>query len=111
MASLKSNPMVKRLVETGEAQASKLVQQILSNEKFVSSIQSVVQTTLTAKGAFDRNIRAALGAMNLPSAGDLEQIRGKVSDLESLLAQLDDKVSLLIERLPEKSDKKTKAST
>jgi len=94
--ALKSNPVVKRLVQTGEAQVGKVVQQVLANEKFVSGIQTVVQTTLTAKGAFDRNIRMALSAMNLPSTQDLEVIRNKVGELEAVLVKLDEKVTQLL---------------
>ena len=94
--ALKSNPVVKRLVQTGEAQVGKIVQQVLANEKFVSGIQTVVQTTLTAKGAFDRNIRVALSAMNLPSTQDLEIIRNKVGELEAVLVKLDEKVTQLL---------------
>lgn len=98
MAGLKSNPVVKRLVERGEAGAGKLAQQILASEKFVQGIQKVVQTTLSAKGAFDRNIRVALAAMNLPSTQDLEQLRNKVSELEATLSKIDEKVSQLLEQ-------------
>lgn len=94
--ALKSNPVVKRLVQTGEAQVGKIVQQVLANEKFVTGIQKVVQTTLGAKGAFDRNIRVALSAMNLPSTQDLEIIRNKVGELEAVLVKLDEKVNQLL---------------
>lgn len=96
--ALKSNPVVKRLVQTGEAQVGKIVQQVLANEKFVAGIQTVVQTTLNAKGAFDRNIRMALSAMNLPSTQDLEQLRNKVGELEVVLVKLDEKVNQLLEK-------------
>ena len=96
--ALNSNPVVKRLVQTGEAQVGKIVQQVLANEKFVAGIQTVVQTTLTAKGAFDRNIRTALSAMNLPSTQDLEQLRNKVGELEVVLVKLDEKVNQLLEK-------------
>lgn len=98
MAGLKSNPVVKKLVATGEQQVGKIVQQVLANEKFVAGIQTVVQTTLTAKGAFDKNVRAALSAMNLPSTDDLEQLRTKVSELEAMLVKVDEKVSQLLEQ-------------
>lgn len=96
MAGIKSNPVVKKLMSTGEAQVGKIVQQVLANEKFVQRIQGVVQTTLAAKGAFDRNIRVALSAMNLPSTDDLEQLRNKVGELEAQLAKIDEKVSQLL---------------
>lgn len=110
MSSFQSNPVVKKLVESGEAQVGKIVQQVLSNEKFVSTVQTVVQKTLTAKGTLDRNVRMALSAMNLPSTGDLDQIRNKISELEALLSKLDDKVTQLIDR-GDKPEKKGKSAS
>lgn len=105
--AISENPVVKKLVETGEAQVGKVVQQVLSNERFVTTVQSVVQTTLAAKGTFDRSIQAALGAMNLPSVQDLEAVKGKVADLEGTLAKLDEKISALLEA-QQAADKKKK---
>ena len=39
---LKNNPVVKKLVETGEVRIGKLAQQLLSNEKFVGTVQTIV---------------------------------------------------------------------
>jgi hypothetical protein len=109
MASLKSNPVVKKLMETGEAQVGKVVQQVLSNEKFVTTVQAVVQTTLQAKGTFDKSVQAALSAMNLPTREDVEGLQAKVADLEALLTRLDEKVSRLVEEpKKEKAEKKSK---
>ena len=48
---LKNNPVVKKLVETGEVRIGKLAQQLLSNEKFVGAVQSIVsQVTLAGQG-------------------------------------------------------------
>ncbi len=96
--ALKSNPVVKRLVQTGEAQVGKIVQQVLANEKFVAGIQTVVQTTLTAKGAFDRNIRMALSAMNLPSIADVENLKKKLDELEETIQRLEESVTKLAEK-------------
>ena len=62
MASIKDNPVVKRVLETSEAQVGKVVQQVLSNEGFVGVVQGAVTTALSAKGLLDKNIRAALAA-------------------------------------------------
>jgi len=69
---LKNNPMVKRLVETGEERVGKLAQALLSNERFVTAIQTLIQRTLSAKGVLDKSLRSALAAMNLPSTEDVE---------------------------------------
>lgn len=89
---LKNNPVMKKLVETGEERIGKIAQQLLSNEKFVMAIQSIVSRTLAAKGTLDKSLRTALAAMNLPSTADLEQLRSKVEDLEKLLASIEEKV-------------------
>jgi ABC-type protease/lipase transport system fused ATPase/permease subunit len=72
---LKDNPMMKKLVATGEERIGKLVQQLMSNEKFISGIQTIVSRGLSAKGTLDKSIRTALSAMNLPSTADLETLR------------------------------------
>jgi hypothetical protein len=95
MAMLKNNPMMKRLVETGEERIGKLAQQLLSNEKFVAAIQGLVSRSLAAKGTLDKSLRTALAAMNLPSTADLELLRGKVEDLERLLSTIEKKVDSL----------------
>jgi polyhydroxyalkanoate synthesis regulator phasin len=92
---LRNNPVVKRLVETGEERMGKAVQQLLSNEKFVATVQTIVSRSLAAKGTLDKSIRAALSAMNLPSAGDLENVRTKVDDLERMISSLEAKIDSL----------------
>lgn len=89
---LKNNPVMKKLVETGEERVGKIAQQLLSNDKFVVAIQTLVSRSLAAKGTLDKSVRAALSAMNLPSSGDMELLRGKVEDLEKLLSSIESKV-------------------
>jgi polyhydroxyalkanoate synthesis regulator phasin len=95
LAMLRDNPVMKRLVETGEERIGKLAQQLLSNEKFVATIQTLVTRSLAAKGTLDKNLRSALAAMNLPSTADLELLRGKVEDLERLLSSIEEKIDAL----------------
>jgi hypothetical protein len=94
---LKDNPVMKKLVATGEERIGKIAQQLLANEKFVATIQTIVSRTLSAKGTLDKSIRTALSAMNLPSTGDLEILREKVDDLERLLSSVETKVDALVE--------------
>ncbi len=93
---LKDNPMVKRIVETGEERVGKLAQQLMSNEKFVATVQTLVTRTIAAKGTLDGALRTALAAMNLPSTSDVEQLRAKVEDLERLLGSVEAKVDALV---------------
>jgi hypothetical protein len=93
---LRDNPMMKKLVETGEERIGKLTQQLLSNEKFVSTVQTLVSRSLAAKGTLDKSLRSALSAMNLPSTADVEGLRTKVDDLERLLSSVEGKLESLI---------------
>ena len=95
---LKDNAVMKKLVATGEQRAGKIAQQLLSNEKFVSTLQTVVTRSLAAKGSLDKSIRTALGAMNLPSTADLDLLRDKVDELERLLSSIENKVEVLAEK-------------
>lgn len=95
---LKDNPVMKKLVATGEERIGKLVQQLMSNEKFVSGIQTLISRGLSAKGTLDKSIKTALSAMNLPSTGDLETLREKIDDLEQLLSGLESKVDVLVDQ-------------
>src|SRR6058998_2646386 len=90
--ALKDNPVMKKLVETGEERIGKIAQQLLSNEKFVVAVQTIVSRSLAAKGTLDKSLRTALSAMNLPSTGDLEILRGKVEELEKLLGSIESKL-------------------
>lgn len=94
---LKNNPMMKKLVATGEERIGKIAAQLLSNEKFVATVQTIVSRTLSAKGTLDKSIRTALSAMNLPSTGDLEILKEKVGELEKLLGSVEGKVDQLLE--------------
>jgi hypothetical protein len=93
---LKNNPVMKRLVESGEERVGKIAQQLLSNERFVVAIQALVSRSLAAKGTLDKSLRAALAAMNLPSTADLETLRRKVEEVEQLLSSVEAKVDSLL---------------
>lgn len=95
---LKDNPVMKKLVATGEERVGKLVQQLMSNEKFVTGVQTLVSKALSAKGTLDKSIQSALSAANLPSTADLDSLREKIDDLERLLSQLESKVDVLVDQ-------------
>lgn len=93
---LKNNPMVKKLVQTGEERVGKLASTLLSNENFVATVQSLVSKSVAAKGTVDKSLRSALAAMNLPSSADVESLRAKVEDLDRLLTSVEKKVDALL---------------
>jgi hypothetical protein len=64
----------------------------------VAGLQTVVTRSLAAKGALDKSLRTALGAMNLPSTADLDLLKDKVDELERLLSSIESKVEALAEK-------------
>jgi hypothetical protein len=102
-AMLRNNSVMKKLVETGEERIGRVAQQLLSNERFVAAVQTLVSRTLAAKGSLDKSLRGALAAMNLPSTADVEVLRTKVDDLEKLLASIEAKVDSLASTREKKS--------
>jgi len=88
---------LKGLADFGEEQLGKLSAQLLSNEKFVAAMQTLITRSLSAKETLERSARSALSAMNLPSTEDLQALRAKVDGLEVLLGSVEKKVDSLIQ--------------
>jgi hypothetical protein len=79
------NPAVKRALTVGEERMGKLVTQLLSNERVMHGLQTFVASALNAKSTFDRGVKTAMQAVNLPTTEDVEELRRKLSELEVLL--------------------------
>src|SRR5512140_2427690 len=82
---LLKNPMVRKALEAGEGRMGKLVTQLLSNERVMQRVQTVVASALSAKSTFDRGVKTAMQAVNLPTTEDVEELRRKLAELEVLL--------------------------
>ncbi|HET7754328.1 MAG TPA: hypothetical protein VFK85_10500 [Anaeromyxobacteraceae bacterium] len=93
MGEILKTPAVKRALEMGEERMGRLVTQLLSNEKVMHGVQTVVSSALQAKSTFDRGVKTAMQAVNLPSSDDVEELRRKLSELESTVDGLRAKVA------------------
>ncbi len=89
---LLKNPVVKRALAAGEERMGKLVTQLLSNEKVMHGVQTVVASALNAKSSLDRGVKTALQVVNLPTTEDVEELRRKLSELEEMLDGLSARV-------------------
>jgi hypothetical protein len=86
------NPVVKRALAAGEEQMGKVVGKLLSGEGLTSGIQTVVASATAARETFEKGVRQALHAANLPSRDDVAALRKKLDELESMLDGLADRV-------------------
>jgi chromosome segregation ATPase len=86
------SPAVKRAMSAGEERVGKLVAELLASERVMHRVQRVVSTAAGAKSVIDRGVKAALGAVSLPSTEEVEELRRKLAELETMLDDLADKV-------------------
>jgi hypothetical protein len=78
-----NNPAVKRVLARGEERMGRLVTQLLSSERVMHGVQTVVSSALNAKSTFDRGVKTARAVVHLPSTEDVDDLRRKLAELES----------------------------
>jgi len=108
---LREKPVFKRMIATGEEQMSKLASQLLSNERFMSALQKTVSAALDAKGTMEKGVQTALAAMNIPTAGDVKKLEGKIEELEKVFEGLSAKIAELQKKEPTTQAERTSASS
>jgi len=79
------NPAVRRALAAGEAQVGRAVGRLLASERFTSGFQALVSSAAQAKQTFERGVRHALHAANLPSAEDVAALKRRLDEVESAL--------------------------
>ncbi len=92
---LRDNPVLKRMIETGEQRVGKLATQLLSNDLLMGALQRTVSAALEAKGLVERNVQTVLSTMNIPTAGDVHRLQGKIEELERVFEGLSAKIAEL----------------
>ncbi len=86
------NPLVKKALQTGEEQVGKVVGKLLSNEGVAAGVQTLLTGAVQARATLERGVSQALHAANLPSRDDVDALRKKLDELESMLDGLSDQV-------------------
>ena len=79
------NPAVKRALAAGEERLGKAVTQLLSSERVMQGVQSIFASAVSAKSTFDRGVRTAMQAVNLPTTEDIDELRKRLAELEAML--------------------------
>ena len=86
------NPMLRRALAAGEERMGRVVGKLLASDRVTSGLQTLVSSAIQAKSTFDKGVRQALHAANLPSADEVAALKQKLSELESMIDGLADKV-------------------
>ena len=100
--AMADNAVFKKILATGEEQFGKIAAQLVSNEKFVASLQVAVTRALEAKGSFDRQVSSTLAAMHVPTTHDVAKLNDRLEELERIFEGLSTKVDSIMEKLDEK---------
>ena len=95
---LRDNPVLKKMIATGEEQVGKLASQLLSNEAFMAALQKTVNAAIEAKGIALRNVQIALAGLNVPTAEDVKKLEGKIEDLERVFETLSTRITELAKK-------------
>ena len=95
---LRDNPVLKKMIETGEERVGKIATHLLSNEKLMGALQKTVSAALEAKCLVERNVQSVLSTMNIPSAADVQRLQGKIDELERVFEALSSKITELQKR-------------
>ena len=64
------------------------------------SAQKTMSAAMEAKGAAERAAHTALGAMNIPTSGDVKKLEGKIEELEKVFEGLSAKIAELQKKEP-----------
>jgi polyhydroxyalkanoate synthesis regulator phasin len=86
------NPSLRRALAAGEEQVGKVVGRLFASERVTAGLSGLFSSARTARETLDRGVRQALRAANLPSRDDVESLRRKLDELESMIDGLNEKV-------------------
>jgi hypothetical protein len=99
MAEEKHDSAVKTILGLGEEKMGEVVNQLLSNEAFVGAVQKAIAGGLGAKRSVDKGVATILGLINVPTLEDIDKVRKKMSEVESSLAEIGERLEKLQTKL------------
>jgi hypothetical protein len=86
------NPFVKRAIAAGEERMGKVVGRLLADGRVAGGLQDLFTSASRARETFDRGVRQALHAANLPSSEDVDALKRRLDDLEAMIDGLAQRV-------------------
>jgi len=84
--------MLKRALEVSEERMGRVVGKLLASERLTTGLETLFSSAIQAKETFDKGVRQALHAANLPSKDDVASLKQKRAELEAMIDGLAAKV-------------------
>lgn len=100
--------LVSSIVNLGEEKLGELVNLLLANERFVGAVQTTISSGLNAKNTVDKNLERVMSWVNVPTLEDLDQLKGKMDELEEVLSEIGSRVKTLDEQRQAAAEVKSK---
>jgi len=91
--------VVQQVLSLGEERMGDVVNQLLANESFVSAMQTAITQGLAAKRSVDSTVGTVLGAVNVPTLDDVDDVRSKLLELEDVLAEVEVRAKRISKRV------------
>lgn len=82
------HPTVKQVIASGEERATRVVGQLLADERISHGLQELLAAAAAARATVESGVQAALHAANLPTADELRTMRQRLSELEAQVDEL-----------------------
>jgi len=101
LRSFVNHPLLRKALDTGEAQIGKALGQLLSGDRAGATLQAMLGVAGQARERLDRALRAALDAAQVPSSGDVEDLKRRLAEMESLLDGLSSRLARDRDRAPD----------
>jgi|GEM_PF-2034110 polyhydroxyalkanoate synthesis regulator phasin len=91
----KKSKVIDEMVEKWEETLSIISNRILSNEKLLNLVQTIIARAITAKGKVNKNMEVVLNSLNLPTRKDIQKLYEHIDEL-------DEKITKLLKKLESK---------
>jgi hypothetical protein len=86
------HPALRRAIAAGEEQVGRMVGRLLASEPISAGVSTLVSGALQARRTALSGLRQALQAARLPSQEDVEAIRQRLDELESMIDRMAESV-------------------
>lgn len=92
LSDMLSNPLLRRAVAAGEEGVGRVVGKLLSSPSLTTGVSTLVSGALQARRTVEGGIRQALSAARLPTQDDVEALRQRLDELESMIDGMSERV-------------------
>lgn len=96
---ISSNPMLKKMIATGEEQLGRIASMVIGNPRFVQTLQVAVSRAIDAKGLLDRQVASTLSTLHVPSTQDMNKLNDRLDELERIFESVVEKVDAIADRV------------